>query len=190
MTLYCTCLDACHWIKQAVQSVKPSTVVTCFALAGIQSHTSSEVDNTEDEEDTFAQVVDIAVHQLKLPQPTNFDDYTNVDTGISSSEELTDGWEQTLAGEFLTEKEKGQNRNEVDNARDDDEDSTDDEPIPAIKTFTNALKSISDLKVFAATKGRGSAFTDLIAVQGKFQQALMESRQHACQTSITGYFQS
>ena len=49
------------------------------------------------------QVVDIAVHQLKLPQPINFDDYTNVDTGISSSEELTDGLEQTLAGEFLTE---------------------------------------------------------------------------------------
>ena len=89
------CLDACHWVKDSVLAVKPSTAQRCFQKAGVQPQLDS-VDADPEDHVPLARLLDTTVDRLQLPEPVTVEDYAELDRDIPATEQLVPGWEQTL----------------------------------------------------------------------------------------------
>ena len=72
------CLDACHWVKAAVNDVKPTTVQNCFRKGDIEQESDSASPDLEsDLQHELGPLLPVAVQQLRLSVPLSAEDYTN-----------------------------------------------------------------------------------------------------------------
>lgn len=175
------CLDACHWIRDAVRDVKPLTVQRCFGKAGVPPQQDLPDDDPEDDL-PLAQLLAATVDRLQLPEPMTVEAYCEVDAGLPATEELPAGWEQDLAADFCAEI-RGETVQE-----EEEEEEGDRVTEPAITTFAQSIKWTSELKQFAAEKGLDSVLADLAAAEDKLQQAFMQGQITGRQTCLEKFF--
>lgn len=125
------CLDACHWIHDAVRNVKQRTVQRCFAKAGLLQQDAAD---DADDDIPLAQLFSTAIERLELPEPMTLQDYTELDAMIPAAEQLPPGWEMELASTFQAE------RVEQPTEEEDQEEEPEPEPEPKITTFAQSLQ--------------------------------------------------
>ena len=145
-------LDACHWVKAAMDDIKPVTVENCFRKAGIKHELEVDIEVTNpDEMVPLSELVPRVCEQLDIPLQT-VENILELDNDISATEELTDGWEQEILEDFLAEK-----AGTCTNGNESEDETTVTEVMkPAITTISEAMKWTYELKIFAAERFRRS----------------------------------
>ena len=180
-------LDACHWIKRAVERVKPHTVKCCFKKAGVLSG-NSDVDEPEDTMH-LDELLRNAVDQLELEQPLTREDYTNVDCDVQSMETFEDGWENELLQDFVAEKTQTATPASYDS--DVENEDTIEEPqqqLPII-SYAEAMKFTTELRLFAVEKGLDSILSNIMSVESGLQESFLKHNGAMHQSSLDRFFQ-
>lgn len=170
-------LDACHWIKAAMDDIKPVTVENCFHKAGIKHELEADIEVTSpDEMIPLNDLIPRVCESLDIP-PLTSDNVLELDNEIPTTEELLDGWEQEILEDYIAEK-AGTNGNES------DDESTEAEVVkPAITTVSEAMRWTYELKQFAAERGLEGVFANMISAE-ELQKAAINTHQ----TKIKDFF--
>ena len=172
-------LNACYWIRGAMDDIKPVTVECCFRKAGVKHEQEAAIVTVNADETTeLTELVPTLAGRLELSDPLIAEMYMRVDSEVPGTEELHIGWEQELVHDFVEEKTDG-------NDSEDDE-QIKLEPKPLITMYLDAMKWAKEIKMFAAVKGLDTVLQDIISVKDKLQVTFLSKSKH--QTQINSYF--
>ena len=148
-------LQAIRWIKQAWDEVPEEIVQTCFDKCGFSNVVQNNERSEEEEDQEFAELV----RRINQDE-TTAKEYVTADQEIPSCEPPVNttlpNWRQRLRDEALDlyQKESEEPASKVVVVAEEDEEDQDvdfEPPAPTIKSTTEALRLVDDLKEFAST---------------------------------------
>lgn len=163
-----TALDACYWIVQSVQAVKPATVHKCFVNSGFTFDFNSETFKSPENNDHMI-LSDLLRRTCDhLSNPITVEEYIAIDEEAISVESLEKGWEENLRLEVLSELTKS-NPKEMSDHSNDDKSFNQNRQESAVKTYAEAQELLSNLKLFMLEKGHTQIFTHLMNAEQELQ---------------------
>ncbi|XP_066146779.1 tigger transposable element-derived protein 6-like [Euwallacea fornicatus] len=172
-------LEALYFVHRAWNNVSQATIKNCFAKAGFKKNESSLSASEEQyEQEDFLPLSLLAslIRNCKeVCSTVGPSEYVNIDEAISTEEQCNIDYELS--------EEREQDRQE-----NDDEEIIITE-ISSIKSYSEALKVIEDLKIFA--RDDFVAFQKLKSVESHFQSCLLKEKQKTMkQSKIVDFFNS
>ena len=182
-------LQAIRWIKQAWDEVPGDIVQRCFDKCGFSNVVQNNERSEEEEDQECAELV----RHISLGR-TTAEEYVTADQEIPSCEPPVNttlpNWRQRLRDEALDlyQKESEEPASKVVVVAEEDEDVDFEPPAPTIKSTTEALRLVDDLKKFASTTLRDEILVSKLSSVGqRFEDFKLL---HLKQSMITNFFSS
>ncbi|XP_066260446.1 tigger transposable element-derived protein 6-like [Euwallacea similis] len=172
-------LEALYFVHRAWNNVSQTTIKNCFAKAGFKKNESSLPASEEEyEQEDFLPLSLLAslIRNCKeVCSTVGPSKYVNIDEAISTEEHCN------IDYELSEEREQDMQEN--------DEEEVIITEISSIKSYSEALKVIEDLKIFA--QDDFVAFQKLKSVESHFQSCLLKEKQKIMkQSKILDFFNS
>ena len=155
-------LDAVNWINMAALKIKDETIVKCFKKAHFLPHSEEAVNMDEAEDNLNIISVLCTKGQFDMDATT----YVNNDCDVSTY--------QTADSAIEIQKQIGQqtaNDQEID---DDEDEELETDETPTIANFSDALKNVRDLQIFAANKNLSELHEHLCKVKECLEKSAIQ----------------
>lgn len=175
-------LDAINWTTAALKKVEPGSVLKCFKKAGFTSSTIEEIvvqsDSVTISEANEKELTDLVTH---LDSNVSVEEYVEIDNCLCIEEEDLDisNYVPQTSNEKCAVSE------------DDDEDEivpVEDNDVPQIKDFAEALRCSQQLNFFFLRNGDSEGLSKLNNLKMYIEKQVCSSVKKRKQTVLTDYF--
>ena len=182
-------LTAIRWVSMAWSCVKEDTISKCFWKAGILDssfdvvrcpHTASDGDPFLEADATFREVQSL-IEQTMPTEGCSVEEYLKGDDDLPICTDLdSDTWDAN----FMSELAAGDSQ---DTSEDEDvtDGSTLQPPVPVIKSFKEAMKSLEDVEHFLQSQGH---MEEALVLGSSVDRIARMQLQSTTQTTINDYF--
>ena len=181
-------LVAIRWVALAWSQVTTETITKCFKKAGILDMGLDVVNRgIEDDSDPFLEA-DERMELESLIEKTGdggctVDEFLNGDSDLPVCVEMDDdNWNITFIEELGNDQE---DCGDVDRDSDDEDSADQEEPIPKLKTYKEAITALEDVSQFLEYKGHGD---EALSVGSIIDRIVNLKHASARQTTLHDYF--
>ena len=188
-------LQAIRWTAMAWDEISETTIVKCFAKAGIldSEGKTNAVTSTNSDVDPFADLENELASVQDLANETDSNDSVSVRQVVDGyfdapvCQELPDNWEEL----FFQQVRRTQEETNSATSSELNEDSNDDEveeipAVPKISSYRAAILAMQDALEFLEQKGNSKTANELAKVISQAQADSLECRQN--QAKLTAFY--
>ena len=193
-------LQAIRWIAQAWQAVQSSTIVKCFAKAGVLDATGDVVEGqaSPHDQDPFGDLdedvssTDSLLQESCGPETISVQDFIACESSLPPYRELEQNWEDKFLASLTVGSASDDNEESDDNDVEELSLSDETKPEPNIKSFGQAMNQLEEISVFLTESASASQLADeLLKIISSLQSLSVErSRANLVQKSIKEFFKS